>query len=168
MAQINIISLRTILLLLFVTGIVACKNDKKQAESSQAVEVSPDKDTVEVDLNASDEMQYDKNKITVYDGQVVMLTLTHTGSSPKTTMGHDFILLKDGVSAPKFARKANKSEDNDYIPKDKVDDIIAHTKLLGGGESDTITFDAPDPGKYDYLCSFPGHYDSMQGKFIVK
>ena len=28
--------------------------------------------------------------------------------------------------------------------------------MLGGGESDTITFDAPEPGTYIFFCSFPG------------
>ncbi|MCB0632702.1 MAG: azurin, partial [Lewinella sp.] len=26
----------------------------------------------------------------------------------------------------------------------------------------------PAPGTYDYICSFPGHYALMQGKFIVE
>ncbi|MGD1893724.1 MAG: plastocyanin/azurin family copper-binding protein [Cyclobacteriaceae bacterium] len=46
--------------------------------------------------------------------------------------------------------------------------MIVHTKFIGGGESDTITFEAPSPGTYDYICSFPGHYALMQGKLIVE
>ena len=44
---------------------------------------------------------------------------------------------------------------------------LAYTKMLGGGESDTITFDAPEPGTYIFICSFPGHYQLMMGEFIV-
>ena len=40
--------------------------------------------------------------------------------------------------------------------------------MIGGGQSDTIEFDAPEPGTYDFICSFPGHYSVMKGKFIVE
>ena len=58
------------------------------------------------------------------------------------------------------------AKDNGYIPEG--DDIIAHTKMIGGGESVEITFDAPAAGTYDYICPFPGHYGIMKGKFIVE
>jgi azurin len=44
---------------------------------------------------------------------------------------------------------------------------LVYTRMLGGGESDTITFDAPEPGTYIFICSFPGHYQLMMGEFIV-
>jgi azurin len=40
--------------------------------------------------------------------------------------------------------------------------------MIGGGEQTTITFDAPEKGVYDFICSFPGHVALMQGKFIVE
>jgi azurin len=40
--------------------------------------------------------------------------------------------------------------------------------MIGGGESDTITFDAPEAGTYVFLCTFPGHYQVMRGEFIVE
>jgi azurin len=47
--------------------------------------------------------------------------------------------------------------------------IIVFTKLLGPGESDTITFNAPAAGVYDYICTFPGHVIlGMRGKMTVK
>jgi azurin len=45
---------------------------------------------------------------------------------------------------------------------------VAHTKLIGGGESDTINFTITEPGTYDYICSFPGHLALMKGKLIVE
>ena len=36
---------------------------------------------------------------------------------------------------------------------------------LAGGN--TITFDAPDPGTFVFMCTFPGHYQLMMGEFIV-
>jgi azurin len=48
--------------------------------------------------------------------------------------------------------------------------MIAHTKLLGPKEKDTVTFQAPkEPGRYPFLCSFPGHYQvGMRGELIVE
>ena len=40
--------------------------------------------------------------------------------------------------------------------------------MIGGGESVTIEFDAPEAGTYDFLCTFPAHFAMMKGKFIVK
>ena len=77
-------------------------------------------------------------------------------------------LLKAGVDMAKFASEAIKAKDTDYIPAARKGDIVAHTKVIGGGESVTITFDAPAAGTYDFLCSFPGHYAIMKGKFIVE
>ena len=122
---------------------------------------------VEVALAGGDDMRYDKAEIKVKAGQKVKLTLTHTGKLPKTAMGHNFVLLKPGVVLSFFGTQAAKASDNDYIPED-TEDVIAHTKMVGGGESTSIVFDAPEAGTYEYMCSFPGHYGLMQGKFIVE
>jgi azurin len=130
-----------------------------QAEAKSASEVK-------LDIAGNDQMQFDKKELKVYAGQKVTLTLTHSGEMAKEVMGHNFILLKPGTDLAAFAADAVKAKDNDYIPES--DAIIVYTKMLGGGESDTITFDAPEKGTYDFICSFPGHYALMQGKFIVE
>lgn len=124
--------------------------------------------TIELEIHGTDEMKYNKKELTVYEGQTVTLTLKHVGEMPMSAMGHNWVLLKDGVSLADFAKKAIQAADNDYIPEGEAEQIIAHTKMLGGGESDTITFKAPAKGTYTFICTFPGHYAMMQGKFIVK
>lgn len=121
---------------------------------------------VSLELNGSDQMQYDVNELKVSENFMVTLTLNHTGQLPKQSMGHNFVLLKQGTDVTEFAVSAIAAVDTDYIPAG--DAVIANTKMLGGGESDTITFMAPPKGTYDFICSFPGHYGIMQGKFIVE
>ncbi len=121
-----------------------------------------------VTLNAGDDMKYDQTAITVKEGQTVKLTLNHTGKAPKTAMGHNFILLAQGVNLEEFDKAALTASATDYIPQGKESDIIAHTKLIGGGESDTIEFPAPAKGTYQFLCSFPGHSAMMKGTFTVE
>jgi azurin len=56
-----------------------------------------------------------------------------------------------------------------HIPTGTAAKIIAQTKLLGPGETDTIDFTAPaQPGEYPFLCTFPGHFALMKGKLVVK
>jgi azurin len=56
-----------------------------------------------------------------------------------------------------------------YLPPDQADKVIVSSKLLGPGESDTVTFTAPAAGTYDYICTFPGHaLAGMHGTLTVK
>ena len=57
-------------------------------------------------------------------------------------MGPNFVLIKQATDLEKFEEKSGKAQKDGYIPTD-TNDIIAHTKLIGGGESDTVTFKHP-------------------------
>lgn len=88
----------------------------------------------------------------------------------KSTMGHNFVLLKQGVDVGEFGRAAVQqgSAPDFEVPEALLGDVIAHTKMIGGGESVTIEFPAPEKGTYNFICSFPGHVAMMKGKFIVE
>jgi azurin len=119
-------------------------------------------------IKGTDAMQFDLKEIKVKEGQKVKLTLTHAGKLAKAAMGHNWVLLKPGVDIAAFGGKAAAARETDYIPKSEEASIIAHTKLVGGGESDTVEFTAPKKGTYTFICSFPGHYALMKGSFIVE
>lgn len=116
-------------------------------------------------LNSNDQMKFDKTEIRVKAGEKIKLTLNHTGKLAKNVMGHNFVLLEKGTDVPKFATAAMKDKATEYIP---ANGVLAHTKLIGGGESTTVEFTVPAKGTYDFICSFPGHYAIMKGKFIVE
>ncbi len=122
----------------------------------------------DVVVEATDNMRFNVKRIIVNGGQKVRITLKHVGKMSKDLMGHNLVILKKGVKMNDFAQKANAAKDNDYIPADSENDIIANTIMIGGGEETVIEFDAPEAGEYDFLCSFPSHYAIMKGKFIVK
>ena len=100
-------------------------------------------------------------------GDEVVLTFEHVGEMSVETMGHNFVLLKKDTDVQEFGQKAVEAKENDYIPED-TDAVIVHTKMIGGGEKTEITFQAPEKGKYDFVCSFPGHLSLMKGIFIVE
>lgn len=159
-------------LLLSIFFFSACSNTNSDGsgnttETSTATQQDVPLSDGNIILNAGDDMKFNLTEIRVKEGETIRLTLHHTGKAPKTAMGHNFVLLKAGVSLDGFITKALEAKNNDYIPKDRAD-IIVHTKLIGGGESDSIEFVAPPKGSYPFLCSFPGHAMSMNGTLIVE
>ncbi len=165
----------SLLILVSLSLFISCggKEEKKEDKETmkigtQKTEKVEDANTVNVALTGNDMMQYDKNEIKVKAGQEVTLTLRHVGKLDKKVMGHNFVLLMQGVNMQEFGIKASDAgEAADWIPEDGKE-VIAHTKMLGGGESTSITFTAPAAGTYDFICSFPGHVAMMKGKFIVE
>ncbi len=136
----------------------------QEAEEEKPMDIP---EMVELTIEGNDQMKYNLNKLEVYEGQTVKLTLKHVGEMPRETMGHNWVLLKSGADMAEFATAAIEAKDNDYIPADKTGDIIANTKTIGGGEEVTIEFEAPAKGSYKFLCTFPGHYGMMNGDFVV-
>lgn len=151
---------------------MSCNNSNNTKEKFQYERVKEEAATVQsntmsnnVILNSNDQMKFDKKIIRVNANQKVTLTLNHNGRFPASSMGHNFVLIKKDVDVNEYALRAAGARNSEYIPEG--DNEIAYTKMLGGGESDTITFDAPEPGTYVFICSFPGHYQLMMGEFIV-
>tara|TARA_Y100001934_G_C12358089_1_gene779136 strand:- start:1974 stop:2591 length:618 start_codon:yes stop_codon:yes gene_type:complete len=142
--------------------------DTPAAEDSAAPAVEIPEGATVVTVNGNDAMQFDTKEIRVKAGSKVALTLNHTGKLPKTSMGHNLVILAAGTDLSTFIAAAGSAVAEDFVPKSQAASIIVATKLLGGGESDTVVFDAPAAGTYEFLCSFPGHYGIMKGKFIVE
>lgn len=140
-----------------------------QAEAPKMAEAAPAPKgkAVSFDLQVGDGISYSIKKMEVSAGSTVTVNIKHTGSLPSTAMGHNFVLLKNSIKMSDFGNQAMAAAKTQYIPEKLKNHVIAHTKLVGGGESDSVTFPAPPPGTYTYLCSFPGHYSAMNGKFVV-
>ena len=172
---------KKMVIFLILISISSCGNNESQkkekfqykrtkTEQSKQSKSDPSslKKEIAIIINSDDfSMKFDKKEIIAFIGQKITLTLNHTGKLDKLVMGHNFVLLKKGVNTNEFGIKASSEKENEYIP-DGGNQVIAHTKLIGGGETDTITFDAPEKGTYEFICSFPGHYMSMKGKLIIK
>jgi len=170
---------KKLMLVLTAIAMVSCgeKKEKEQinlndnsagtTESVTKEKSSLDENVVEITITGNDQMQYNLKEMKVKAGQTVRITLKNIGKLDKSVMGHNWVLLTSGTDIPEFGALAVTAKATDYIPAG-TDKVIAHTKLLSGGESDTIEFVAPAAGTYDFMCSFPGHYALMKGKFIVQ
>ncbi|MDQ0571615.1 azurin [Variovorax paradoxus] len=119
-----------------------------------------------VEIEGNDAMQFNKPAIEVSKScKEFTVRLKHTGKLPKQAMGHNWVLAKtsdvpavaaDGVSAglPQNYVKAGDAR------------VVAHTKVVGGGESDSVSFPVAKLGaadSYTFFCSFPGHSSIMKG-----
>lgn len=124
--------------------------------------------TDHIELQGSDDMKYDKTLFKIKAGQDVKVTLKNVGKLPKEAMAHNVVILAQGTDVQAFGEAAVKDKANDHIPAAMATDVIAHTKLLGPGESDEITFKVADPGVYEFICSFPGHFGTMRGKIVAE
>lgn len=143
------------------------KESEKPEVAESEKEGKDEKFDVEVTLTGNDQMMYDKKAFTVKSGQRVKLIFKNVGVLPKVAMGHNVVILKKDVNKQTFAVAAMTAGPiSDYLPE-KKDEILAYTKLLGPKEEQTIYFTAPDPGKYDYVCTFPGHVALMNGVMTV-
>jgi azurin len=121
-----------------------------------------------VEITGTDSMQFDKKEIAVAaDCTSVELTLKHSGKLPAQAMGHNWVLSKtadmqgvvnDGMGAS-FAASHIKAGDTR---------VIAHTKIIGGGQTDVVKFPTATLKKgeaYSFFCTFPGHSALMKGAF---
>jgi azurin len=158
----------TFLALAATFALQSCGGKKEKTEETTTEELYPAGETIsnELYIEGTDQMQYSTNELRAKVGEIT-LTLKHVGQMEKALMGHNVVILKPGTDISDFGAKAAEAKDNDYIPASEETSIIAYTKLLGGGGSDTITFSITEPGTYDYICSFPGHVALMRGKLIV-
>jgi azurin len=131
---------------------------------------APDAPPFSIEITGDDNMKFGTEQFAVLRGQKVSITLKNIGSMPKSAMGHNLVVLKQNVNAMAFNHAAAVHPEKEFIAPESRKDVVAHTRMLGPNESDTITFTAPAvAGNYEYICSFPGHYGAgMRGIMTVK
>lgn len=126
----------------------------------------------ELDIEGNDQMKYNKNRLEAKPGQMVRITLKHVGKLPAQSMGHNIVILKADEDPFEFSTDTNEQGGNlanSYAPESVRGRVIALSKMVGGGESTSLEFQAPEtPDEYPFLCSFPGHVGMMRGVFVVQ
>ncbi|KIH85566.1 azurin [Pseudomonas batumici] len=124
-----------------------------------------------VDVDSTDQMSFTTKEITIDKScKTFTVNLTHAGSLPKNVMGHNWVLSKADDMAGIAADGMAAGIDKNYL-KDGDTRIIAHTKIIGAGEKDSVTFDVSKLSaseSYMFFCSFPGHNSLMKGAVVLK
>lgn len=123
------------------------------------------------EIEGNDAMQYNVSSIVVPASCTdFKITLKHTGTMPATAMGHDVVITKTSdMKAVDVDGMAAGAPDGYVKPDDSR--VIAHTKVIGGGETTSVSFPVSkikDGGPYEFFCSFPGHSVLMHGSISVQ
>lgn len=89
-------------------------------------------------------------------------------SNKSSGLQHNWVLVKGGDEVAAQVDEAGQADTTDYVP-DGDANVAAASKLLNGGESETVSVPALPAGTYTYLCTFPGHYQTgMKGTLTVQ
>ncbi|TVP47952.1 MAG: azurin [Halomonas sp.] len=124
----------------------------------------------EIDVISTDQMTFETDAIEISKScDTFTVNLEHSGSQPVGSMGHNWVLAKESDVSDIAAEGIAAGLDNGYLPPED-DRVIAHTDMIGGGESSSTTFDVADLEEgedYTFFCSFPGHSTMMRGSVTL-
>jgi azurin len=108
------------------------------------------------------QMKFDLSRITLTAGEEVVIELVNRDEMP-----HNLLITKEGaletvslaaeamVAAPDAFAKS-------FIPQ--TPEVLFAIRLLNPGETLQARFTAPaQPGSYPFVCTFPGHWRTMNG-----
>jgi|GEM_PF-969553 len=80
---------------------------------------------------------------------------------------HNWVLIRPHTYDAVLKAALEAGEGNHWLPHSDPD-ILAATRMCGKGQSAVIEFIAPSAGDYLFVCTSPGHAQSMWGILHVK
>ena len=160
-----------------VTTLYSCNNESKNKALDSVSKTTTNTNLLEIDTNAPeieleliakgntmDDMEFIPKEFKVKAGTTVILTLIN--QSTDGAMQHNFVLIEDGNADKVGTFGVQAGVENNFVQEMK--EVLVYTKMLKPGESTTLKFRAPNAGRYQFICTYPGHYSKMQGVFIVE
>ena len=124
-----------------------------------------------VDLEGNDAMKFNKSAIEVPKScKDFTINLKHTGKMARNVMGHNVVVSATSDMSGVNSDGVKAGLPNDYIKPDDAR-VIAHSKLIGGGDSTTVSIPVAklsSGGPYSFFCSFPGHSTFMKGTINLR
>ena len=133
----------------------------KSAEAAAVSESTEDGGANSLQVSVQgDALEFDTSSLTATAGSEVVLTF----SNGSTLFQHNWVLVQSGTKDEVATAGVAAGPDNDWVPSD--DRVLAHTKLLGSGETEELRLTL-DAGTYQFVCTFPGHNITMFGDFEV-
>jgi azurin len=137
--------------------------DPPAAQPTATATGASDEAPIEIQLaTVGENMQYDTTTLKVPTGKKVHITLKNNGHSD--LMPHNWVLVNPGTQAQVALAGVDKKADGYLV---EGPDVLAHTPLAPPQKTAEVTFTAPAPGEYPYICTVPGHYMLMKGMLTV-
>lgn len=121
----------------------------------------------EIEIATGENLSFQTPQLEATAGEPIKLTLKNIDTVP-----HNWVLLQPD-SLAKVGQLVNQlvadplAGQKKYVPESS--DVICFTDVVQAGESFSISFHAPTtPGRYPFLCTFPGHWMVMNGVLTVR
>lgn len=113
-----------------------------------------------------EQMQYDTKYFVVQAGKPVEVTLENADAMP-----HNLVITTPGAMQEVAVQAGSMPPPMDDSKKAYIPDnpkVLDSLSMVQPDESATMTFTAPkEPGEYDFVCTFPGHWVRMYGVMLV-
>lgn len=148
------------LLAFAVTLLAACGEPPELSPEQQAAFAAP-VDAELVVVPARNAMRYETLRLEAPAGATVRLVLDNSETT-SPAMVHNAVVLRSTVDIDRVGQAAASAPDN--IPDDAA--ILAYTPLAQPRARTAVVFTMPAPGDYPFICTFPGHYQAMQGTLV--
>ncbi|WP_299821803.1 plastocyanin/azurin family copper-binding protein [uncultured Pontibacter sp.] len=115
--------------------------------------------------NSLEEMKYDLDTLEVSAGTLVKLTFINEGS--EQSMIHNVVITQPDKYKLVALAGAKIGAPGNYVPESDI--VIAASPLALPGQTVEVEFNAPTTtGYYSYVCTYPGHWERMNGVLLVK
>ena len=127
-----------------------------------------DENAVKITLKAvRNEMKYDQNLLIIPAGETIQIKFENDD-----LMQHNLLItvpgsLQDVGEAADALAQLPEGQEKQYVPD--LPQVLYATALIHPGESVVLQFTAPSkPGEYLFVCTFPGHWQTMNGILKVE
>jgi azurin len=120
---------------------------------------------VETLCNSMEDMRYSKDTIRVNANAQVTIELLNRADDP--AMVHNIVFVQNNRLEEVAQAGMRAGAEEAFVPDHPA--VFGGSELVGPGESTEFTFTAPfQSGEYDFGCTYPDHWQEMNGTFIVE
>lgn len=106
-------------------------------------------------------MRYETLRVEAPEGATVRIVMDNSMTT-SPAMVHNVVVLSEAGAIDRVGQSAARAPDN--IPDDPA--IQFYTPLTGPGERTAVVVTMPPAGEYPFICTWPGHYATMQGVLV--
>ncbi len=114
--------------------------------------------------NTLEEIRYSTDTLMAEAGALVKLTFVNEGVD--MPMVHNVVFTAPGKYKQVALAGARVGASGNYIPESEA--VIAGSPMALPGQTVEMEFTVPtEPGLYDFVCTYPGHWKKMNGVLVV-
>lgn len=144
-----------------LVGLGGCGAEPAEMSPEQQAVFAQDVDAELVVAAARNAMRFDVGEIRAPAGATVRLVIDNSATT-SPAMVHNVVVVSEAGAVDRVGRAATGAPDN--VPNDPA--VLTATPLAGPGERAAVVFEMPPPGTYPFICTYPGHYQFMQGTLV--